>query len=219
MSEYLLVARGFIGDCQQRPWRLGEGDGHGHQHGGPADCHGPALPGSTANDNAIIAIPASDGLFVWELAGLAGTAEKATQTIEDRQGMGNELPRPGSFTTAALHKPALEENIPVPWTVKQVEETQSAQAASTMKLEEKKLRNRTFGGANGLGPKVTSSFGVGPTPGTVLTAMTYCVPPGVVIRQMEPQPDKKLTAAMMADFKSDLKRDAMRDWWLDNSWP
>ena len=47
--------------------------------------------------------------------------------------------------------------------------------------------------------------------------MTYCAHPTVAIRQMKPQPDKKFTAATMADFKSDHKRDATRDWWLDNS--
>ena len=112
--------------------------------------------------------------------------------------MGTELPRPGSFTTAALHKPALEENIPAPRTVEQVQEAQSAQAASTTKFEEKKRRGRTFGEANGLGPKVTSSLGVGPTLSTVLAATTYCSLPTVVICEMKPQLDKKLTAVTMA---------------------
>ena len=49
--------------------------------------------------------------------------------------------------------------------------------------------------------------------------MTYSALPTVTIRQMRPQPDKKLTAAMKADLKSDYKRDAKRDWWAEDSWP
>ena len=172
------------------------------------------------------------GSSAWELAGLADTAEKATQTAEDRQGVGDELPRPRSWSrapaahkeeaaspAAAPQKPPLAEDIPAPRTLAQVQEAQSAQAAPTTKLEEKKRRGRTYEEANGLDPKDTSIFGVRPPPGTVLTMMTYCAHPTVAIRQMKPQPDKKFTAATMADFKSDHKRDATRDWWLDNSWP
>ena len=176
--------------------------------------------------------PQASGSSAWELAGLADTAEKATQTAEDRQGVGDELPTPRNCSrapaahkeeaaapAAAPHKPPLEEDIPAPRTLAQVQEAQSAQAAPATRSGEKERRGRTFGEANGLDPKVTSSFGVAPPPGTVLTMMTYCALPTVTIRQMRPQPDKKLTAAMKADLKSDHKRDAKRDWWAEDSWP
>ena len=152
--------------------------------------------------------PQATGSSAWELAGLTDTEEKATQTAEDLEGVGGELPRPRSCSRAPVghreeaaspaavpQKPPLEEDIPAPRTLAQVQEAQSAQAAPTTKLEEKKRRGRRYGEANGLDPKVTSNFGVRPPPGTVLTTMTYCALPTVAIRQMKPQPDKKPMAA------------------------
>ena len=49
--------------------------------------------------------PQATGSSAWELAGLTDTEEKATQTAEDLQGVGDELPRPRSCSRVpAAHR-------------------------------------------------------------------------------------------------------------------